>query len=339
MELATNGTLNKTLYSYLIFKPNETGPGVVQDVVDLLGFVKPTMKCLLRRIALVETRDGRSDNLPGGIWAVDKDKLERVRSITKGIRRYASKIARSLCLQLTSTQLIEVLNTTTSTNIPFYSGVAAYVYLESHDVDIPGGHDIEGQARLWKDHYHIGSMTTDQFVQIVKGPLTPGANGSDVVEAVISKLGLLENIGPDHRFMRRLAYVETRDGAVENEGGIWGVTNEMLIIRETLNDQTARGHTELNVATQDITSKCEVDLQSSLYMQQMSIPLYSGLAARLVLYLWNVSRREAIPLAGNVTGQARFWASQYHQGGDQQHFLDSVWSGNGKYSVHSFCKH
>ena len=178
-------------------------------------------------------------------------------------------------------------------------------------------------------------MTADQFVQTVKGiplnetdeTLTPGANGSDVVEAVISKLSLLENIGPDHRFMRRLAYVETRDGAVENEGGIWGVDDDKLgQIREALIDQTARGHTELNVATQDITSKCKVDLQSSLYMQQMSIPLYSGLAARLVLYLWNVSRKEAIPLAGNVTGQARFWASQYHQGGDQQHFLNSVLS-------------
>ena len=335
VELATNGNLNKTLYSYLIFKPNETGPGVVQDVVDLLGFVKPTMKCLLRRIALVETRDGRSDNLPGGIWAVDKDKLKRVRSIRRGISRYASRIARTLCLHLTSTQIIEVLNTTTSTNIPFYSGVAAYVYLESLDVIIPGGYDIEGQARFWKDHYHIGSMTTNEFVQIVKGiPLNetdethiPGANGSDVVEAVISKLGLLENIGPDHRFMRRLAYVETRDGAVENEGGIWGVDDDKLgQIREALNDQTARGHTELNAATQDITSKCEVDLESSLYMQQMSIPLYSGLTARLVLYLWNVSRREAIPLAGNVTGQAHFWASQYHQGGDQQHFLKRVLS-------------
>ena len=93
---------------------------------------------------------------------------------------------------------------------------------------IPGGDDIEGQARFWKDHYHIGSMMADQFVQTVKGiplnetdeTLTPGANGSDVVEAVISKLGLLENIDPDHRFMRRLAYVETEDGAVENEGGI-----------------------------------------------------------------------------------------------------------------------
>ena len=53
--------------------------------------------------------------------------------------------------------------------------------------------------------------------------------------------------------------------------------------------------------------------------------LYSGLAARLVLYLWNVSRREAIPLAGNVTGQAHFWASHYHQGGDQ-HFLNSLLS-------------
>ena len=93
----------------------------------------------------------------------------------------------------------------------FYSGLAAYVYLESvesRNVVIPGGDDIEGQARFWKEHYHIGNMMTDQFVQIVMGiplnktdeTLTPGANGSDVVEAVISKLGLLENIGPDQRF-------------------------------------------------------------------------------------------------------------------------------------------
>ena len=335
-ELETNQTLGRIPYSYLIFKPNETDPGIVQEVVDLLGYVDPKKKCLLRRIALVETRDGRSDNLSGGIWAIDKDKLERVRSIRRGISRYESKIARTLCLNVT--HIKEVLNTTTSMEMPFYSGLAAYVYLksvESLNVVIPGGDDIEGQARFWKEHYHIGNMTTDQFVQIVKGiplnktdeTLTPGANGSDVVEAVISKLGLLENIGPDHRFMRRLAYVETRDGAVENEGGIWGVDDDKLgQIREALNDQTARGHTELNAAMQDITSKFEVDLESNLNQEQMNIPLYSGLAARLVLYIWNVSRREAIPLAGNVTGQAHFWASQYHQGGDQQHFLKRVLS-------------
>ena len=132
---------------------------------------------------------------------------------------------------------------------------------------------------------------------------------------MISKLSLLENIGPDHRFMRRLAYVETRDGAVENEGGIWGDTNEMLtLIRETLNDRVP-GHVELNLAVQNITSKFKVDLK---------VPLYSGLAAHI--FLLNISRREAIPLAGNVTSQAHFWASQYHQGGDLKHFFKSVLS-------------
>ena len=81
--------------------------------------------------------------MSGGIWAVDKYKLERVRSITKGIRRYASRIARTLCLN--STQIIEVLNTTTSMEMPFYSGVAAYVYLKSRNVVIPGGDNIEGK--------------------------------------------------------------------------------------------------------------------------------------------------------------------------------------------------
>ena len=88
----------------------------------------------------------------------------------------------------------------------------------------------------------------------------------------------------------------------------------MSLIHETLNDRVP-GHVELNLAVQHITSACKVDL---------IIPLYSGLAAHI--FLLNISRREAIPLAGNVTGQERFWDSQYHQGGDQQNFLNSVFS-------------
>ena len=88
----------------------------------------------------------------------------------------------------------------------------------------------------------------------------------------------------------------------------------MSLIHETLNDRVP-GHVELNLAVQHITSACNVDL---------IIPLYSGLAAHI--FLLNISRRKAIPLAGNVTGQARFWDSQYHQGGDQQNILNSVFA-------------
>ena len=51
----------------------------------------------------------------------------------------------------TVTHIKDVLNTATSMNITFYSGLAAYVYLESvesRNVVIPGGDDIEGQARF-----------------------------------------------------------------------------------------------------------------------------------------------------------------------------------------------
>ena len=88
----------------------------------------------------------------------------------------------------------------------------------------------------------------------------------------------------------------------------------MSLINETLNDRVP-GHVELNLAVQHITSACKVDLK---------IPLYSGLAAHI--FILNITRRKAIPLAGNVTGQAQFWASQYHQGGDQQNFLNRVFS-------------
>ena len=74
-------------------------------------------------------------------------------SIRRGISRYES---RTLCLE-NCTHIKEVLNTATSMEMPFYCGLAAYVYLksvESRNVVIPGGDDIEGQARFRKDHYH-----------------------------------------------------------------------------------------------------------------------------------------------------------------------------------------
>ena len=76
--------------------------------------------------------------------------------IRRGISRYESQIARTLCLE-NCTHIKDVLNTATSMEMPFYCGLAAYVYLksvESRNVVIPGGEDIEGQARFWKDHYH-----------------------------------------------------------------------------------------------------------------------------------------------------------------------------------------
>ena len=50
------------------------------------------------------------------------------------------------------------------------------------------------------------------------------------------------------------------------------------------------------------------------------MPLYSGLAARLILS--NVA--ESIPLASNVTGQASYWRRNYNTTGDEAGFIADV---------------
>ena len=333
-ELLNQEQLNGQPYSYLIFQQNETGAGVVQDVVDLLGMIDQSMVCLLRRIALVETNDGKEGDLSGGIWAIDQDKFVTVQN---WIARKKRRIQDTLCMTVTK----DLFNSTTM-RVPFYSGLAAYLYIDSikkgSRVSIPDGEHIQAQAEFWKEHYHTGNKTVEEFVRIVEGNPPPvgvdktlikGANGSDVVEAVLSKLDTLEEIfGPDHHFMRRLAYVETRDGTEQDEGGIWGVdAPKIQLIRETLNDPASLVYSELNGALDHIAIKEHFqDVHSYLNVDQMNVPLYSGLAARLFLYYIQIRESTSIPLAGELEEQANFWVTHYHRGADTQYFLRSVTS-------------
>ena len=326
-----NRTLLKQPYSYLIFQQNETGAGVVQDVVDLLGMIEPHLVCLLRRIALVETNDGKKGDLSGGIWAINKEKLTKVQN---WIQQRMDTIDVALCMTITK----DSFNSTTM-RVPFYSGLAAYLYIDyikkGRRIAIPNSEDIEAQAEFWNEHYHTGNMTVEDFVRMVKGEPPPvgvdktlvkGANGSDVVEAVLSKLDSLEEIfGPDHRFMRRLAYVETRDGTEKDEGGIWGVdAPKIQLICDTLNNRASLAFEELNEAVDIIASNYSINVESHLDANQMDVPFCSGLAARLFLYYIQIVENTTIPLAGEVREQADFWELHYHSNGDIHYFVTSV---------------
>ena len=64
----------------------------------------------------------------------------------------------------------------------------------------------------------------------------PNANGSEVVEDVVQNLSHSGIFDPDHRFLRRIAFVETKDGTefmtsgsgCNKQVGIWGITTIML---------------------------------------------------------------------------------------------------------------
>ena len=68
----------------------------------------------------------------------------------------------------------------------------------------------------------VSSQGTDQTIQ-------PEASGSVVVKATLSRLDISQNLTDTTEFMRRLAYVESRDGLdtdtyrEDYHGGIWKV--------------------------------------------------------------------------------------------------------------------
>ena len=137
--------------------------------------------------------------------------------------------------------------------------------------------------------------------------LQPNANGSAVVHAVITKIdtylsvpaceGRAGSIESNHRLLRRIAFVETEDGATGvPAGGIWAIKEEHFnLIVSSIHDMN----------NYCISPKLDIDIN----YDKTNLPLLSGLAAHL--YLQKISTKIPIPLAENIAGQALFWFNNY----------------------------
>ena len=129
----------------------------------------------------------------------------------------------------------------------------------------------------------VGGVRVDQTI-------ISGAYGVDVVRAVISKIETsnsfinFQSESAVSPFMRTMAYVETRDGNLtsENGGGIWNV-NEALF-----------NSTQSNVQLDSVIMQLQQENSQnhvgpvnwrSLTYANLSIPLYSGLAVRMLIHL------------------------------------------------------
>ena len=153
--------------------------------------------------------------------------------------------------------------------------------------------------------------------QLEAAILQEGGNGSAVVLLAIARLQQSGIFADDNELLRRIAYVETRDGTTENtyrqgyDGGIWAVDENVF-------DDTQRvdKNPRLRAKLSDIQKQFGVDWSSAQW-SDLRKPFYSAIAARLVLY--NVPR--AIPLADDIPGQAELWANYYRQGGSVSEFV------------------
>ena len=145
-----------------------SGSDVVQAVIAKLDSSKifDNDHRLLRRLAFVESSDGRNSGIlgqpNGGIWGVEESKFDKLLTVPELAEARDSiwQGFRIVWAQVTRDDLRK----------PFYSGLAARLYLHYLEItgtaSIPLAGNIEEQAQFWITYYHsnTGGMTTDYFV-------------------------------------------------------------------------------------------------------------------------------------------------------------------------------
>ena len=146
---------------------------------------------------------------------------------------------------------------------------------------------------------------------------TVGANGSLAVLQAVARIQQSGVFGSDNDLLRRIAYVETRDGTLEDTfrdgyyGGIWAVDEDKF-----LTTQMTNLNSRLPIKLQQIQEYLDIDWVEVSWMDFQK-PIFSALAARLVLFLAD----RAIPPTSDLQAQADFWVEYYNQMGAVSEFV------------------
>ena len=152
--------------------------------------------------------------------------------------------------------------------------------------------------------------------------LQPEANGTLVVQACLAKISQSSIFSTnDQQMLRRIAYVETHDGADPDtytntsNGGIWQLSEA----KYTATKNTG-SNTQLQQQVQGISSSFGINWLTTQWID-LRKPFYSALAARLYMQVITAS----IPLASDVSSQGTYWANYYtSSGGSQSQYVSAV---------------
>ena len=151
--------------------------------------------------------------------------------------------------------------------------------------------------------------------------IEPGANGTSVVLLTVAHLQQTTVFADDNGMLRRIAYAETRDWTREGDN-IWQVSEDALLQTQVSD------HPTLTVKHSLIFRELEIDWVS-VEWPQLEKPLYSAIAARLVLFL----APERLPDASDIEGQALFWKRYYSPNGSVEEFSGAAHELEGKCSL------
>ena len=151
--------------------------------------------------------------------------------------------------------------------------------------------------------------------------------GKDIVKLTLSKLENAAIFPTDHGFMRRIAFVESKDGKdsdtfpddpdVKRGVGIWQMdkgTFDWLTKNKTCCNKTRTKYFPL------IYKRFEINI-TSLQRKDLYKPLVAAIVARLLL----LTKLEAIP--SSLPDQAVYWKKHYNTEygkGSEDKFLDDV---------------
>ena len=147
-----------------------------------------------------------------------------------------------------------------------------------------------------------------------------GSSGTAVVLLSVTRIRQSGIFASDNGLLRRIAYVETRDGTdpatyrEEFDGGIWAVTESAF--RDTTNIIEYR---LLPAKLVDIKDHFGIEW-AGVEWNDLRKPLYSAIAARLVLYNVPV----AIPEANDIQAQADYWEGYYNLAGSVSEFTGAA---------------
>ena len=137
----------------------------------------------------------------------------------------------------------------------------------------------------------------------------PNANGSEVVEAVVQMLIHSGIFDPDHRFLRRIAFVETKDGTetmtsgsgCNKQVGIWGITTTMLTVMQ--DKMRSQVYPQLMTTNKRLCQRFGVNMSGYEKLDSTNA-LASGIAARFYLLYQSELRNMSLPRC--VSEQAMF---------------------------------
>lgn len=136
----------------------------------------------------------------------------------------------------------------------------------------------------------------------------PGSIGPGVVDAAVERIRSSCIFSEDRLFLRRTAYVMSRDGMDSAtyrpgfDGGIWQVSRSMFMATHSCTNSA------IMAACRNIQSKLKIDW-SKVTWSDLRKPLYSGIAAALSA----LSAKGNATMAGDISDQAILWSRMYNQ--------------------------